>query len=409
MDEGDTPWFFFSAYDQAIYRNEPAPYGTTKLYGPFPCFEGIQKINDLESTVGEISPVAGVDGIIGIAGGCQSLKSVDGAYYYSHWGKCQQTWDVATRGTMTDPAVSSWKINAVWGIVNDSSCKDPGLHSAPIAPSAATHSGNAPNAVAAPDAVAAPLYQPRYLQAIRQHPSTFPDTEYDMGPLCNSGAIEPEHLAFGLNGDMWLAGPGGVCRYPNSSLPAFLPANIAGTISGSNVFNVPIGSLVHAGPSVDSDGRVWFGSSPSAATESGGLSAFEVLNGTSAGAIRATDYNWLNSPLGSNVPRTGAWDSHLDVVSANDEKVWMARDSDITTLAQRWGNLRGVQGQNIVHVWPARGRLFAASPSALFVLNPDGVTWNTLPIPGVSAVQQDRLGRIWVAHAAVWGCIPPQD
>ena len=68
----------------------------------------------------------------------------------------------------------------------------------------------------------------------------------------------------------------------------------------------------------------------------------------------------------------------------------MARSDDITTLSQRWGNLRGVQGQNILHMWPARGRLFAASANTLFVLNPDGMTWNTLAIPGVSAVRQDR-------------------
>lgn len=388
--KGDTPWFFFSANNQAIYRNEPL--GTTKLYDPFPCFGSVQQVNDLESTAGEINPVAGLNGIYGILGGCQSLRSVDGAYYQPHWGKCQQTWDLATRSTITDPNVSSWQINAVWGIVNDDSCKDPGPHGPSVT--------DAPAGPNAPGVVDAPLYQPRYLQALRQHPSTFPDTEYDMGPLCNSSAIEPEHLAFGLNGDMWLAGPGGVCRYPNSVLPAHLPVNIAGTLSGSNVFNVPIGSLVHAGPSVDADGRVWFGSSAGASGESGGLSVFEVLNGSSTGAIRATDFNWLNSPLGSNIPGTGAWDSHLDVVSANDEKIWMARGADITTLAQRWGNLRGVQGQNILRVWPARGRLFAASASSLFVLNPDGVTWQTFAIADVRAVMQDRSGRIWVAHAS---------
>ena len=93
------------------------------------------------------------------------------------------------------------------------------------------------------------------------------------------------------------------------------------------------------------------------------MSAFEVTSAGPACAVRASDFNSLNSPLGSNVPLAGAWDSHQDVVSANDEKVWMARSDDITTLSQRWGNLRGVQNQNILHVWPARGRLFAASAS----------------------------------------------
>ena len=413
--KGDTPWFFFSADNRAIYRNEPI--GTTRLYNPFPCpnppyGDVSQKINDLESTTDSINPVAGLNGIIGYAGGCQSLRSPDGAYYQPHWGTCQQTWDVAQRATQDDPSVSSWKINAVWGIVNDGSCVDPGPRfatqsaltgtaaSPPLTATAATSPAITTNAVAGPDAPAAPTaYQRRYLQALRQHPSTFPDTEYDMGLLC-ANAIEPERLAFGLNGDMWLAGPGGVCRYPSSAIPAFLPATIASQISGSNIFNVPIGSLVQAGPSVDSDGRVWFGSKPAttSGTESGGLSVFEVLNGTSAGAIRATDYNWLNSPLGSSVPRPNAWDSHLDVVSANDEKVWMARAEDITTLAQRWGNLRGVEGQNILHVWTARGRLFAASAANLFVLQPDGLTWSTHAIAGVNAVLQDRAGRIWVAH-----------
>ena len=400
--KGDTPWFFFSAFDQAVYRNEMASPNSSKLAGPFPCLNSsgsnvAQQINDLESTVDQNSPVAGINGIIGISGGCQSLRSPDGAYYQPHWGKCQQTWDIETRSTLPDPSVPSWQTNAVWGIVNDGSCVDPGPRS--VTPANAPEAPNTTDAPIAPNAVTAPQYERRYLQAIRQHVSQFPDTEYDMGPLCNSAAIEPEHLAFGLNGDMWLAGPGGVCRYPNSVLPAHLPANIAGTISGSNVFNVPIGSLVRAGPTVDADGRVWFGSSPSASTESGGLSVFEVLNGSSAGAIRASDFNWLNSPLGTNIPRTGAWNSRVEVVSANGEKVWMSRAEDITTLSQRWGNLRGVQGQNIVHVWPARGRLFAASPTTLSVLNPDGMTWNIHAIPGVSAVQQDRQGRIWVAHA----------
>ena len=47
--KGTTPWFFFSGFNQSIYRNEPS--GTTKLYDPFPCFGSSQKVNDLESTV----------------------------------------------------------------------------------------------------------------------------------------------------------------------------------------------------------------------------------------------------------------------------------------------------------------------------------------------------------------------
>lgn len=382
--KGTTPWFVFSANDQGIFRNSETY--TERLFNPLPCANTVQTINDLETTTDQITPMAGVNGIIGVAGGCKSLYSPDGAYFQPHWGNCQRTYDLAQRASQPDPSVPSWQTNAVWGIVSDGRCE-------PLPPAL-----NAPQQPAGPESPNAPLYERRYLQAIRQHVSQFPDTEYDMGALCNSTAIEPQRLAFGLNGDMWIAGMGGVCRYPNSALPAFLPSVIASQIQGSNVFNVPIGSNVNAGPSVDADGRIWFGSTGVAGTESGGLSVFEVLNGTSTGAIRATDYNWLNSPLGSLTPRTNAWDSHIDVVSANDEKVWMARAEDIMTLSQRWGVLNGAGGRNILHVWPVRGRIFAATDQLLLVLQPDGITWNILNVAGVNAVQQDERGRVWVAH-----------
>ena len=74
-------------------------------------------------------------------------------------------------------------------------------------------------------------------------------------------------LVFGLNGDWWIGGDGGVCRYSSVYPPTGFAGNLFAPTIGTNVKKL----------SVDGDGRIWAAVMPDAAGNSGGLSAYEVL------------------------------------------------------------------------------------------------------------------------------------
>ncbi len=197
----------------------------------------------------------------------------------------------------------------------------------------------------------------------------------DLGPVCNASLIGPTRLAFARNGDLWITGSGGVCRYPAANLP--------GSASPQpTVYDLPY-AVNSTDVTVDGDGRIWV-------STDGGLSGFETRRDPSVNLnlLRAVDFTRLNAPIGS---RAGS--SALSTVAAVGEKVYAARGSRVFTYAPRWQQL----GLSVKRLWTARGRLFAASDAALHVLQPDGVTWDVRPYSGVRDVEVDRAGRAWVA------------
>ena len=97
-------------------------------------------------------------------------------------------------------------------------------------------------------------------------------------------------LVFGLNGDWWIGGDGGVCRYSALYPPTGFAGNLFVPTIGTNVKKL----------SVDGDGRIWAAVMPDAAGNSGGLSAYEVLGpANTLGTVRTQDWNWLTAPIGS--------------------------------------------------------------------------------------------------------------
>ncbi len=207
----------------------------------------------------------------------------------------------------------------------------------------------------------------------------------DLGPVCNAGGFVARKLAFGTNGDLWLAGENGVCRYPAANLPDQVSPQ-------PSVFDLPY--AVNANDvSVDADGRVWF-------STDGGLSGFEVRYDPSVtmNLLRAVDFNKFNAPIGSSA---GA--SALNTVGAVGEKVYAARGSKVFSYAARWNQLdqsAGLRTQNVTMLRTARGKLFAATDTALYVLQPDGITWDGRAYAGVRDVLEDSRGRIWVTADA---------
>jgi hypothetical protein len=216
------------------------------------------------------------------------------------------------------------------------------------------------------------------------------------GPPCGT-SLWATDLVFGKNGDWWIGGDGGVCRYSAAYPPS------AGW--GGNLFVPTIGTNVKK-LSVDGDGRIWAAVMPDASGRSGGLSAYEVLGPVNTlGTVRTQDWNWLTAPIGTLTSLANGWDSGLRAITANGERIWMALNTDVNNgplamYSPRWqqltatneGSLWGVR-----RVFLARGRAFlATNGDRLATLQPDGITWDDRTLAGVKAVLGDSRGRIWI-------------
>jgi hypothetical protein len=203
-------------------------------------------------------------------------------------------------------------------------------------------------------------------------------------------------LVFGLNGDWWIGGDGGVCRYSSVYPPTAYNGNLFVPTIGTNVKKL----------SVDGDGRIWAALMPDGSGNSGGLSSYEVLGpANTLGTVRTQDWNWLTAPIGTLTSLSNGWDSGLRTMTANGERIWMALNTDplngpLAMYSPRWqqltasneGSLWGVR-----KVFLARGRAFlATNGDRLVTLQPDGITWDDRALAGVKAVTADQKGRIWI-------------
>ena len=219
-------------------------------------------------------------------------------------------------------------------------------------------------------------------------------------PPC-SGNIWAKDLVFGLNGDWWVGGAGGLCRYAKA-FPPTNPANFGQWFTqtvGSNVMKL----------SVDGDGRIWAALMPDTSGNTGGLSAYEVLSTTSVlGTVRKQDWNWLTAPIGTLTSVANGWNSGIRALTANGERVWMALNTDplngpLAMYSPRWQQLSGFnQGSmwGVRKVFLARGRAFFATNSDhLVALQPDGISWDDRALAGVNAVTADQQGRIWIGSS----------
>lgn len=200
----------------------------------------------------------------------------------------------------------------------------------------------------------------------------------DFGVLCNALPFQARTMAIGQNGDLWVAGDTGVCRYPAANLP-----DSANPVF--NIFDLPYANNAHQ-VDVDGDGRIWFSSD-------NGLSAFEVRRDGQApvASLRASDFTHLNAPIGAKTGLSG-----LVALSAVGEKVYTARNNMLYSHAPRWNQFD--VGAEIERLWTVRGRLFAATATMLHVLEPDGLTWRHYAVTAYD-VEADHQGRIWVAHS----------
>ena len=169
-------------------------------------------------------------------------------------------------------------------------------------------------------------------------------------------------LVFGLNGDWWIGGDGGVCRYSSLYPPTGFAGNLFAPTIGTNVKKL----------SVDGDGRIWAAVMPDAAGNSGGLSAYEVLGpANTLGTVRTQDWNWLTAPIGSLTSLANGWNSGIRAITANGERVWMALNTDanngpLAMYSPRWQQLGGSnEGSlwSVRKVFLARGRAFLATNS----------------------------------------------
>lgn len=291
-----------------------------------------------------------------------------GSYQFWHasWNGCQSSSGLVDRAS-----------NHIWGLVTEHSvCGPRSIGPQPRQPDAG---GDV------------------YMQGLVYNSFNGQFSEADYGKICFDGAFVPTGMAFGKNGDFWVAGNTGVCRYPAATVPGTF-----GVQWKYNVMNLPTG-VNPSRPSVDRDGRVWFGVNKDA-THSGGLTVFEVLGkDPNRQSVWTTDYTWLNAPIGSRTASGSSdYDSSVGPVFANGERVWSARGSQIFTVAQRWQQLdesNGLRAKTLTGLWTARGRLFVATADELFILQPDGITWENWAIPGVKAVAADKSGQIWLAAA----------
>ncbi len=205
-------------------------------------------------------------------------------------------------------------------------------------------------------------------------------------------------LVFGFNGDWWIGGQGGVCRYS-----AAYPPNQG---FNGNLFVPTIGSNV-VKLSVDGDGRIWAALMPDSSGNTGGLTAYEVLSTTNSplGTVRTQDWNWLTAPIGTFTSVANGWNSGIRALTANGERVWMALNTDpnngpLAMYSPRWQQITGANEGSlwgVRKVFLARGRAFlATNGDRLVTLQPDGISWDDRALAGVKAVIGDSKGRIWI-------------
>jgi hypothetical protein len=152
------------------------------------------------------------------------------------------------------------------------------------------------------------------------------------------------------------------------------------------------------------NGRVWVAQDPSGTSlippGSRGIAVYEV-RGTQ---VRTTFLDWLNAPIGTTLfEQFGGqdeWLSEYSAIGAVDERIWAGTPTGkVTTVAPRWQQLdesNSLDEQVIEGIWTARGRVFLAGTSGLFVLQPDGLTWDNRAGVQANAVLGDSQGRTWV-------------
>ncbi|HET7377630.1 MAG TPA: two-component regulator propeller domain-containing protein, partial [Anaerolineae bacterium] len=204
-------------------------------------------------------------------------------------------------------------------------------------------------------------------------------------------------LLFDRNGDFFIPNGAGVCFIGND--PSY-----GSSLSGNQITPLIGGQTVQA--SMDADGRIWVASlgNGGSINNSGGLIAYEAVGNFPTITVTTSEFNWLNAPVGSRTYGLGNWLSKLNAVGAIDERVWAGRtDGQLVTLAQRWQQIDqsdNIGNHTIENIWMARGRAFlsenAAGGGNLYVLMPDGQTWDNRPGVHVRTVLGDSQGRIWM-------------
>lgn len=277
-----------------------------------------------------------------------------GSYTYQNVGPgCSQTTSIRTSPRSTPVFLEYWAINQ---LVNNCGPHRPSF-----------------GAMLPPEDYYPRLYRVRKLAAANTSWAVV-----DFGVLCNALPFQARTMAIGQNGDLWVAGDTGVCRYPAANLP-----DSANPVF--NIFDLPYANNAHQ-VDVDADGRIWFSSD-------NGLSAFEVRRDGQApvASLRASDFTHVNAPIGA---KTGL--SSLAALSAVGEKIYTARDKMLYSHAPRWNQFD--LGAEIERLWTVRGRLFAATATMLHMLEPDGLTWRHYAVTAYD-VEADQQGRIWVAHS----------
>ena len=221
-------------------------------------------------------------------------------------------------------------------------------------------------------------------------------TDVNYGAPCGYATIND--IRFDRNGDFFIPNGAGVCFIGNNP-------NYGNSLSGNEIPVLIGGQPVQA--SMDAEGRIWVaslgnGGSPN---NSGGLIAYAAVGNWPTITVTTSEYNWLNAPIGSRTYGNGDWLSRFNAVGAIDERVWAGRtDGQLYTLAQRWQQIDqsdSIGNQAIENIWMARGRAFLSTATAggggnLYVLMPDGKTWDNRSGIHVRSVLGDSQGRIWV-------------
>lgn len=220
-------------------------------------------------------------------------------------------------------------------------------------------------------------------------------TDVNYGAPCGYATIND--IRFDRNGDFFIPNGAGVCFIGNNP-------NYTSTLSGNEIFTLIGGQPVQA--SMDAEGRIWVSSLGYASpNNSGGLIAYEAVGNWPTITVTTSEYNWLNAPVGSRTYGSGSWLSRFNAVGAIDERVWAGDTSGkLVTLAQRWQQIDqsdNIGQQAIENIWMARGRAFLSTATAggggnLYVLMPDGKTWDNRSGIHVRSVLGDSQGRIWV-------------
>ena len=206
-------------------------------------------------------------------------------------------------------------------------------------------------------------------------------------------SVDPNDITFDQHGNWWIPNNLGVCFIPYASTPG----------AGNQIYPLIGGTGQQVG--VDKDGRIWVAYRGYGLNNSGGLAAYEAVGTSPAITVTTSEFNWLNAPIGSRVYGSGNWLSQLTALGAIDERVWAGRnDGQLVTLAQRWQQIDqsdDIGNQAIESIWMARGRAFLSTVTAggggnLYVLMPDGKTWDNRSGVHVRSVLGDSQGRIWV-------------